>query len=188
MATNGISSYENLLLAAKSELESPSTGRWLLILDNLTEETAIAKYLPKSPNGMIIVTTRSFHLASRPGYRAVELPRMSPTNAVLLFETKYRNPEEPVKQDEAIELMELLEYLPARIIDAALYLSEKRLSVREYIAELGAAKRLAERKGRPWRRFGLDGMYGCRNWAVMAWGCFVIFSVLCAWAIGFRRG
>jgi len=138
---------------------------------------------------MIIATTRSLDLASRPGYRAVQVPRMSPANAVLLFQTKYRNPEESVKQDEAVELMELLEYLPARIIGAALHLSENRVSVREYIAELKAARRLAEGSSRPWRRFRLDGTYGCWNWAVAAaWGCFVVFSVLCAWVIGSRRG
>lgn len=113
---------------------------------------------------------------------------MSPANAALLFETKYRHPEESVKQDEAMELMELLDYLPARIVDAALHLSENRVSVGEYMAELKAARRLAEVSSRPWRRFGLDGMYRCWNWGAAAWGCFVFFSILCAWAISFKRG
>ena len=68
-AVNISSSQEDLLSAVKSELESPSRGSWLLILDNLTEETAAAKLLPQSPNRMIIVTTRSLHLASRLSYR-----------------------------------------------------------------------------------------------------------------------
>lgn len=188
-AARGISSQEDLLLAVKSELESPSTGSWLLILDNLTEQTAIAKFLPRSSNGVIIVTTKSLHLASGLGCQVVEVPRMSPANAVLLFERKYSNPEEPVKQDEAVELMELLEYLPARIVDAALHLSENRVSVGEYIAELKAARRLGEMSSRPWRRFEPDGIYECWNWTVVvAWFCLTLFSVLCAWAIGFIRG
>lgn len=99
---------------------------------------------------MIIVTTRSPHLASGLGCQAVEVPIMSPTNAALLFEIKYRNPEEPVKQNETMELMELPEYLPARIINAALHLSENRVSVGEYMAELKAARRGAG-TGRWWQ-------------------------------------
>ena len=109
------------------------------------------------------------------------MPIMSPANAVLLFETKYRHPEESVKQDEAMELMEFLDYLPVRIVDAALHLSENRVSVGEYMAELKAAGRLAEMSSRPWRGFGPDGIYGCWNWTVVAaWCCFVFFSVVCA--------
>lgn len=94
-----------------------------------------------------------------------------------------------MKQDEAMELMELLEYLLVRIVDAALHLSENRVSVRKYMAELKAARRLAEMSSRPWRRFGPEEMYGCWNWVVAAaWGCFVVFSILCAWAINFKRG
>ncbi|KAG0135841.1 P-loop containing nucleoside triphosphate hydrolase protein [Tuber indicum] len=185
---NDTSSYESLLSVVKSELEFPSRPNWLLVLDNLTDETVITGFLPKSPNGMIIVTTRSLHLASGLGCQTVEMPRMSPTNAMLLFKINYRNPgESEVKQDEAMELMELLEHFPARIVDAALHMSENRVLAREYLAELKAARRLAEKRSRPWRLFGLGGIYGCWNGAVAA-GCFVVFSVLLAWAIGFRRG
>ncbi|KAG0636055.1 P-loop containing nucleoside triphosphate hydrolase protein [Tuber brumale] len=174
---NDISSCESLLSVVKSELESPSRQSWLLVLDNLTDETVITEFLPKSLNGLIIVTTRSLHLASGLGCRAVEVPRMSPANAVLLFKIYYFSPESETNQDEAMELMELLEHLPARVIDAALHMNEKRVLVREYLAELKAARRL----------FGLGRIYGRWNGAAAA-GCFAVFLVLLAWAIGFRRG
>ncbi|CUS07582.1 unnamed protein product [Tuber aestivum] len=184
------SSRENLPPTIRSKLESPSTGNWLLVLDNLTEEAAIAKSLPKTPNGTIIVTTRSLQLVSRLDCRAVGARRMSPGSAALLFEINYLNPEgSEMKQDEAMELVEFLEYLPAKIADAALDMSKNRVSVREYLAELKAVRRLLE-SSRPWRCSRPDWIYGCWNGAApaVAWGCFVIFSILSAWAIGFRRG
>ncbi|RPB04122.1 hypothetical protein L873DRAFT_1449005 [Choiromyces venosus 120613-1] len=181
---NDISSQEDLLQAVKSELESSSRENWLLVLDNLTDEITITKFLPKRSNSMIIVTTRSLRLASTLHCRIVEVPRMSPTNAPLLFKKEYHNPEySETKHDEIIQLMGLLEYLPAKIIDAATHMNKNQISVREYLTELRAARRLSISV--LWQRFRFDRIYGRWN-GVVAWGCFVFFSVLFAWAVGFR--
>ena len=77
-----------------------------------------------------------------------------------------------MKQDEAMEPMELLERLPARVVDASQYTNESCLPAGEFSAGLKAASVLAKS--------------GCWSGVVAAaWSCFIGYSVLCALAIGF---
>jgi hypothetical protein len=73
---------------------SCSLGRWLLILDNCTDERLADSWVPRAGNGHVIVTT--LNSASTPhGDTRIEVGGMSPAQAVELVRRRIEAAEEP---------------------------------------------------------------------------------------------
>ena len=134
----------------KQWLRSKESGTWLLIIDNaddadlffrpptITDGSAtnkrLSEFLPQCPNGSILFTTRN-HKA---GFKfttnksnLIHLSDMEVADAEILLRTRLGG----VVNDQAhtTELLELLEYLPLAISQAASFIAENNTSLPEYL-------------------------------------------------------
>ena len=119
--------------------------RWLLVLDNADDvdlltkgKNALAKCTLAYRNGSIIITTKDRHVAQILTGRAhgtIIIERLSSKDALTLFRAKLPG---HAKLDDAVELqiLEILEYLPLGIIQAAAYIDSSNISLWEYLIEL----------------------------------------------------
>ncbi|WPJ65269.1 hypothetical protein SMAC4_13900 [Sordaria macrospora] len=140
-----------------SWLSNERDRRWIVILDSADdvdvffgagsnpERRPLADYLPQSPNGSLLVTTRNKNLAYRlvEGYKnTIEIGPMAEGDALLLLERKLSLLSD---KDSAEELVRALEYVPLAISQAAAYIQRMspRSSVKKYLAEFhkGESKR-----------------------------------------------
>ncbi len=136
-------------------LSDGENGKWLIVLDNVdnaefllqnramtaeahTSSSSSARplstYLPISPNGSILITSRTravaLKLVERGDIIAVE--PMDETHAIELFEKKLDMQGD--KKDVG-ELVAALEFMPLAVVQAAAYIAQRapRCSVRNYI-------------------------------------------------------
>lgn len=133
-------------------LSNDAYGSWLLVLDNAddmevffgnnahpssaaSEQTSpLVKYLPRSSNGLMLITTRDKRMGERLAEREkaiVVLPMARPESEALL-RSKVAE-ERSCDKNKAGELVEVLEYLPLAITQAAAYISENDIPIREYL-------------------------------------------------------
>ncbi|KAK3340812.1 hypothetical protein B0H65DRAFT_529706 [Neurospora tetraspora] len=132
-----------------SWLSNERKRRWIIILDSADnvdvffgagsnpERRPLAAYLPQSPNGSLLVTTRDKDLAYRlvGGYKnIIKIGPMVQSDALLLLERKLSLLSD---KDSAEELVRALEYVPLAISQAAAYIQKRspRSSVEKYLAE-----------------------------------------------------
>jgi len=134
-------SDEKQLLAVKRWLEGPDCGDWLLIVDNADNETdfannssAIARFLPQGPKGMMVVTTRSRQIANRLGCKAIKVHKMPPEEAKSLFFQRCDVPNIKEEEDAIMEILELLGYVPLCIVGAAAWMTETQTLAHQYLA------------------------------------------------------
>jgi tetratricopeptide (TPR) repeat protein len=127
-------------------LNQQSTGQWLLILDNVDEVdmwyTELKPYLPKSPRGCVICTTRNrkvaFKIAEAPNI--IEVSGMDEETAMQLL-AKSLGIDDPKLSDsrqDALKLLEQLTFLPLAIVQAAAYINENGCALSEYLSLLEA--------------------------------------------------
>ena len=133
-------------------------GKWLMILDNVDDAryllkakpksqsqiiepdngafSSLWKYLPKSPNGSILITSRSKETALKlvRVNETISVEPMSETHARELCKKKL-GPEVPLIDEDIAKLVAVLEFIPLSIAQAAAYILQQapRCSVREYI-------------------------------------------------------
>ncbi|KAI0974916.1 P-loop containing nucleoside triphosphate hydrolase protein [Xylaria arbuscula] len=144
-------------------LRNERNGQWLMVLDsadfidvfyNANEKTrptttfneekrALWTYLPQSPNGSILVTTRDKELAFRltGGYRnIIDVGQMDRDHALELLAVKSGS---EYDQDDGEKLVEALEYMPLAISQAAAYIQAKwpRTSVKKYLNRFQKSER-----------------------------------------------
>ncbi|KAH0558819.1 hypothetical protein GP486_004539 [Trichoglossum hirsutum] len=140
-------------------LSDDINGPWLLVLDNADDmeilfgsnsptspqqkiqgpATTLASYLPRSPNGSIIITTRDRRVGERLANRQKPisvLPFMT-ADAEKLLRCKTLESDE-WDRVESIELLEALGYLPLAITQAAAFVSENDITITEYLEMLRA--------------------------------------------------
>jgi tetratricopeptide (TPR) repeat protein len=102
-------------------------SRWLLIFDNASEARQVAKYLPQSVNGHVLITSRNRHWRQYAQPLVVEV--MTPGEAIkfLLSQTG--------QTDEAAagELVHELGYLPLALAQASAYIDQKEKSLADYL-------------------------------------------------------
>ena len=118
---------------------------WLLVLDNADDidlltkgKNALAKCIPAYRNGSIIITTKDRHVArilTDRAHETIMIDRLSSKDALTLFRAKLPG---DAKLDDAVELqiLEILEYLPLGITQAAAYIDYSNISLYEYLLEL----------------------------------------------------
>jgi tetratricopeptide (TPR) repeat protein len=127
-------------------LNQQSAGQWLLILDNVDEVdmwyTELKPYLPKSPQGCVICTTRNRKVAVKiaEASNIIELSEMDEETAMQLLAKSLGidDPELLDSRQDALKLLEQLTFLPLAIVQAAAYINENRCALSEYLSLLEA--------------------------------------------------
>jgi hypothetical protein len=145
-----------------------SNGNWVIIIDNAddvevftrslassergvssTEQAEsyttryLVEFLPQSPNGSILITSRSrdaaFRLIGSYG-DIIQVDPMGQDRALALLRNKLHG---SFKQDDAVALVDALDYMPLAITQAAAYISQRapRVSVSTYLQNFQEGER-----------------------------------------------
>ncbi|KAI1294042.1 hypothetical protein F5Y03DRAFT_373633 [Xylaria venustula] len=107
------------------------------------DKRALWTYLPQSPNGSMLITTRDRELASKLtcGYEnIIEVGPMNQGHALELLAIKLGS---KYDQDNGVKLAEALEFMPLAISQAAAYIQERspRISLEKYLEEFQKSER-----------------------------------------------
>jgi citrate lyase synthetase len=130
-------------------LSNERNGRWTIILDSADDEDVfcvvndgdegkpLTSYLPQSPNGSIVVTTRNRDLAySLAGSyeNTIEIGPMVLADALLLLEKKLGLLSNTATAENLVQALDLV---PLAISQAAAYIKKRspRISVEKYLAD-----------------------------------------------------
>jgi hypothetical protein len=131
----------------KARLSQESAGRWILIMDNAddfelfykradesSQSCALYKYLPFSPLGAILFTTRDSEAASRyAGSKVITIEEMDDTESRELLKTGLQNQQLVEDKDNTSKLLNLLVNLPLAIMQAVAFLNAKGATIAEYL-------------------------------------------------------
>jgi tetratricopeptide (TPR) repeat protein len=152
----------NIFKLVHDWLRDSRNGKWILILDNIDDahfltnhphgsqgqagletsraDRSLQDYLPQSPNGSIVITSRSREAALKLVNQSdiISVEPMDSIQAHALFETKLG--EENEKHHDNYDITELaaaLDFIPLAIVQAAAYISDpdRGCSVRQYLNE-----------------------------------------------------
>jgi len=154
-----------------------ANGRWVMIIDNVDDlnvfscpsdrrkgskddvssnaAATLLESLPQSPNGSILITSRSRDVAFRLTGSYADIIRVHPmdqAHALALLRNKL---EGSFEQDDAVALVEALDYMPLAITQAAAYISQRapRATVSRYLQDLRNGDRDSETA-----RYGYRGL------------------------------
>lgn len=139
-------------------LSNEYNDEWLLIVDNADDEAAffanksrestqelgpskpLARYLPKSTKGSVLVTTRDKRVGQRLAGRekAVEVLPMTAQDSKDLLQSRIA--EEDWDDTDAMRLIEELTYLPLAITQAAAFISENGITISDYLELLDTSE------------------------------------------------
>ncbi|OBT61032.1 hypothetical protein VE03_09628, partial [Pseudogymnoascus sp. 23342-1-I1] len=158
-------SKANIFQLVRDWLRNDRKGKWVLILDNVDDASFLVEaqttvqdgqtngidsgslqplvsYLPHSPNGSILITTRSRNTALKLVEQrdTIAVGPMSKRDALTLLENKLGGRD---SCDDAAELAVALEFMPLAIVQAAAYIYQRapRYSVREYVQDFRKSDR-----------------------------------------------
>lgn len=151
-----------LLTLVRNYLSQAKNGPWLLVLDNVDDISVFIEpqpevhnasnssnqdnkplktYLPISPNGRILITSRNRGYAHdlltvRSAACLIEIPLMTPTESLDLL--RHRLSEDSGSDEDEAELVSELEHLPLAIDQAAAYIiqDEGLTTVSDYLQTL----------------------------------------------------
>jgi hypothetical protein len=129
----------------KESLSKDSIGPWLLVIDNAdnskilfencdqdSSALALIDYLPFSRKGSILFTTRKRNIAVKlAGSNVIQVDLMERNDAKAMLRG-YLNKDLLSDLAAATKLLDLLEYLPLAIVQAATYMNENDISIKEY--------------------------------------------------------
>ena len=133
------------LVRARLSLES--SGKWIMIVDNAddfellynradesTESHALHEYLPFSPLGAMLFTTRDREAATRyAGSNVIVIEEMDDVESRELLKTSLQNKRLVEDEDGTTKLLKLLVNLPLAIMQAVAYLNAKGVTIAEYL-------------------------------------------------------
>ncbi|KXH67623.1 kinesin light chain protein, partial [Colletotrichum salicis] len=174
----------NVLSLVRQWLQTKDVRPWLMIVDNVDDietlfskmdghEVApmpIASYLPKSNNGKILFTSRSWDVAERltgNGKMILRVPTMDEAQALLLFQKKVG---QDIDKAGAMRLVHRLDHIPLAVNQAAAYIHKRspRVTVRSYLDEF---ERSEKRKGTLLRsdRGDIRRYDGLSNSVIVTW-------------------
>ncbi|CUS06642.1 unnamed protein product, partial [Tuber aestivum] len=124
---------EGLLLNIKRWFEGPSSGDWMLVIDNADNEEdfmgnsgRISKFVPQGSRGTLILTTRSTQVALRERCETIEVRKMAENDAQELFSKLLGNVNcSRDGEKEAITMiLQSIHHIPLAIIGAAAFMTE----------------------------------------------------------------
>ncbi|KAF2177822.1 TPR-like protein [Zopfia rhizophila CBS 207.26] len=164
-----------------------TNGQWMMVLDNVDDvETffpkssessspSLAAYVPQSPNGSILITSRNKDAASRLAgglKNTKEVHTMDNSQGLQLLQNKLQD---AAKEEGAADLLYALDYIPLAITQAAVYINRRsRMTASGYLNEF----RKNEKKKK-----------GLLNWDCgdLRRDLSVSNSVVTTWQISFER-
>ncbi|KAK0508575.1 hypothetical protein JMJ35_008851 [Cladonia borealis] len=139
----------------QERLSQESAGRWLLIFDNADDiemwiktdgdghgSPVLKQYLPRSSQGRIIFTTRSRKVAVKLAQEnVIGVSEMDEDIARLLLSKSLitqdlSSSDRDTLEQDALELLQQLTFLPLAIIQAAAYINENGLTFSDYLSLL----------------------------------------------------
>jgi len=133
---DALSFFQNPRNFFKAKDRSP----WLLVYDNVDDvKINLAKYLPESTFGCILITTRNLslsHLATAPQLH-LELGPMTPAEATEVILRSARVESKDENRTWALPIAEALGNLPVALIQAGCYIFESKCTGEEYLALIG---------------------------------------------------
>ena len=137
-------------------LSNSKSADWLLVLDNADDinifyqphkdrmaepddemHLNMAEFLPRSPRGAMVVTTRDRRLGERliDRERVIVVEAMEPAEAEQLLYSRVGEDDE-AERGAVKELLVILGNLPLAITQAAAFISENDITISEYLAEI----------------------------------------------------
>ncbi|KUL85456.1 hypothetical protein ZTR_06752 [Talaromyces verruculosus] len=156
----------NIFKLVHDWLRDSKNGKWILVLDNVDDahflinrldgtqaqashdyggaDRPLREYFPQSPNGSILITSRSKEAALKlvDQRDIIVVEPMDEAHARALFDKKLRKQVEKQDKDQdkdkdISELAAVLEFIPLAMVQAAAYISDpdRGCSVRQYLDE-----------------------------------------------------
>lgn len=143
------SSKVDILDLVSRWLSDESNGKWTMILDGVDDmttflspwggNTLLSRYLPKTSNGSILITSRNKDVAARltGSYKHIrEVHAMSQDEGLQLLQKKLLHVE---SKDSVSELVDSLSNIPLAITQAAAYINRSpRMNTKGYLKEFRA--------------------------------------------------
>ncbi|KAF2193440.1 TPR-like protein [Zopfia rhizophila CBS 207.26] len=148
----------DILQLVRSWLCDQRNGQWTMIIDNGDDASVfshnrsqkrgadsvdqsaepLSDFLPQSPNGSILVTSRGRDVAYRlTGSHAsiIEVKAMDENDALALLRKKLNS---SIGKDDAVALLQALDYMPLAITQAAAFIEQRapRVTISRYLDEL----------------------------------------------------
>ncbi|KAF2190167.1 TPR-like protein [Zopfia rhizophila CBS 207.26] len=149
----------DILTLVYSWLCDEANGCWVMIIDNADDlgifcpldgckgskdstsgnaAAALLDFVPQSPNGSILITSRSRDVGYRLTGSYADIIRVYPmdqSHALTLLRNKL---DRSFEQNDAVALVEALDYMPLAITQAAAYISQRtpRVTVSRYLLDL----------------------------------------------------
>ncbi|MCJ1425263.1 hypothetical protein MMC29_003151 [Sticta canariensis] len=143
----------NTLQLVADWFNNEDNGRWLMILDNVDDQSVfesdsknseqsmpLIRYLPHSQTGSIIITTRDRRVGERLTFREKPLlvSLFDRHMAKTLLRSKLDKNIEWIEED-ADKLVETLEFLPLAVTQAAAFITENSITAKKYTDILRAS-------------------------------------------------
>ena len=137
-------------------LESPSSGNWIMVLDNADNKLdffpdkqqtnanesganeSLANFIPHGTKGIVIVTTRDYEVADRlaGGMNTLDKKAMDPVGATQLFHQRYSRTDGVGDSESIAILLRALQYLPLAIVQVGDFLRlNKLISPSDYLTK-----------------------------------------------------
>ncbi|GAB1311953.1 P-loop containing nucleoside triphosphate hydrolase protein [Madurella fahalii] len=129
----------DVLSLVKTWLRSQDRGRWLMVIDNaddihlFSQPGNLGKWIPECPHGSVLVTTRNKAVGlrlTRSG-RLIEVEKMDEGESRQLLQEKLGA--DDLDPDDSSSLSARLEHLPLALVQAAAFIQEMDISVKEYL-------------------------------------------------------
>ncbi|PLN78803.1 nucleoside phosphorylase domain-containing protein [Aspergillus taichungensis] len=132
---------DNIKADVKAYLSSERAGSWLLIVDNaddadmwMAPSTALKDFIPRSDTGFTIFTTRNQQLATRlVGREIIKVPELDDQLAKDLFRASLVDEDLVTDDQSATMLLHQLGGLPLVLIQAASYINQNCISLKDYL-------------------------------------------------------
>jgi tetratricopeptide (TPR) repeat protein len=134
--------------------------QWLMIIDNADDaelfsysdeakpaaedptqsQPPLIKYLPSrlSASKLLLITTRSLKIGDilSNGEQCIEVPQFNHEEALRLLQHRSKEPAASDKSPESDKLLQVLEYIPLAITQAAAFIRRNRMALRDYLTAL----------------------------------------------------
>lgn len=134
-------SQEDVKFLLRQGLCAKSTGKWLLIVDNVDDidllcgpHEGLLAFLPESEDGLTVFTTRHGGIAQRlAGSDVIGVEKMTERGTIDLLEKSLVRKSRSQNDEIMMDLLTELDYLPLAITQAAAYINTNKSSISEYL-------------------------------------------------------
>ncbi|KAA8648319.1 uncharacterized protein ATNIH1004_004204 [Aspergillus tanneri] len=128
----------------KTYLSQERAGRWLLIFENADDvdmwfkgsntAPSLRTFLPQSPHGRVLFTTRNRLLAVKlASPNVITISELDEKTGLRMLEKALLLNHVPVEKSAAVRLLEQLTFLPLAITQAAAYINGNEIGISKYV-------------------------------------------------------